>query len=268
MKKILSFLGSPRTNLYLLAILIGLLIADHCKSQILKKFTVASWGDQRFGYYYRPMTPGKYPVVIYFHGAGEVGSDSVSARSLLSIGPLNFIQSGWRPNLVIFAIQVSYWSPSPDMCYYILKNDPEIFPYWDQVNILWTGVSAGGQRVLEAISLKYPGSFVPMSPAALDFSKFDFSLPWHVWDFHASNDNVCPYKYSVDLVDLFNKTYPGSAKLTTYTDGHGNWNQFYNPVYKNPISIYDFAITGGLPPKKILCVITVYDDGSTETKNY
>lgn len=239
-----------------------------CNAQTIKKFKTAAWGNERWGYYYRPAVAGKYPVVIYFHGAGEVGSDSVSARSLLNIGPLNFIKSGWSPNLVIFAIQVNYWSPSPDMCRYILENDPDIFPFWDRTNILWTGVSAGGQRVLESIALKYPGSFVPMSPAGIDFSRIDFSIPYHVWDFHASNDNVCPYKYSVDLVDLFNKVFPGSAKLTTFTDGHSGWNQFYNPLYKNPQSIYDFAITGGTPPKKILVVITVYDDGSTETKNY
>lgn len=250
------------------SIIFLLLSVSVCDAQILKKFTVASWGDQRFGYYYRPPGTGKFPVVIYFHGAGEVGSDSVSAKSLLNIGPLNFIKAGWRPNLIIFAIQVNYWSPSPDMCNYILQNDPDIFPYWDRVNVLWTGISAGGQRVLEAITLKYPGAFVPMSPAALDFSRFDFSVPYKVWDFHASNDNVCPYKYSVDFIDMLNKMFPGSGKLTTYTDGHSGWNQFYDPTYKNPISIYDFGTTGGIPAKKVLCVITVYDDGSTETKNF
>lgn len=268
MKSNRMFKGCSLFAIIFFLVLCGIAISTRCNSQTIKKFKTASWGNERWGYYYRPSAAGKYPVVIFFHGAGEVGSDSVSAKSLLKIGPLNFINTGWRPNLVIFAIQVSYWSPSPDMCRYILENDPDIFPFWDRVNILWTGISAGGQRTLEALSLKYPGSFVPMSPAAIDFNKIDFSVPYHVWDFHATNDNVCPFKFSFDLVDMFNKVFPGSAKLTTYLGGHGDWNQFYNPVYKNPQSIYEFAETGGIPPKKILCVITVYDDGTTDTKNY
>lgn len=244
------------------------LVVVCCNSQILKSFKTASWGNNKWGYYYRPQTPGKYPVVIYFHGAGEVGTDSTAAKSLLNIGPLQFIKTGWRPDLVIFAIQVNYWSPPVDLCRYILDNDQDIFPYWDRTNILWTGVSAGGQRVLEAMSLKQPGTFVPMSPAGIDFSKIDLSVPYHFWDFHASNDGVCPYKYSVDLVNLLNGTFPGSAKLTTYQGGHSGWNTFYNPTYKDPINIYEFATTNSIPPKKVICIITVYDDGTTETKSF
>jgi predicted peptidase len=237
-----------------------------CHAQTLKQFSTTSWGQKNWGYYYRPALPGKYPVVIFFHGAGEVGTDSTAAKSLLNFGPLNFIKSGWKPDLVIFAIQVSYWSPSPDLCKFILDNDQDVNPYWDGKNILWTGLSAGGQRVLEAIAAKYKGSFVPMSPAGIDFSRIDFSIPWRVWDFHSNTDNVCPYKYSVDLIDMLNKTFPGSAKLTTYQGGHSGWNTFYNPTYKeNGLNIYDWSAAGSVG-KTITQIITVYNDGTIETK--
>lgn len=255
-------------GLWLCLIVFGILIAYQCQAQTKKLFKTAAWGGARWGYYYHPAVTGKYPAVIYFHGAGEVGTDSVSVQSLLNIGPLGFIKTGWRPDLVVFAIQVNYWSPSPDLCKYILENDPDVSPYWDGKTILWTGVSAGGQRVLEAMALKYPGSFVPMSPAGIDFSRIDFSVPWRVWDFHASNDNVCPYKYSVDLIDLLNKTYPGSGRLTTYQGGHSGWNTYYNPAYKDPLSIYEWGASGSTAPgKTILVTITVYSDGTTEIKN-
>jgi predicted peptidase len=238
-----------------------------CNSQTLKKFKSTSWGQTNWGYYYHPTAPGKYPAVIFFHGSGEVGTDSVAATSLLRYGPLTFVKTGWRPNLVIFAIQVSYWSPDPGLCKYILENDPDVTPYWDGTNVLWTGLSAGGERVLEALSLKYTGSFCPMSPAALDFSKIDLSVPYRVWDFHASNDNICPYQYSVDLVNLLNTTHPGTARLTTYSGGHGNWNTFYDPTYKDPLNIYDWSAAAATPPaKQVLVTITVYTDGSTDVK--
>lgn len=243
-------------------------IVAYCHGQTCKKFKSTSWGQTNWGYYYHPTAPGKYPAVIFFHGSGEVGTDSLAAASLLKFGPLYFVKNAaWRPNLVIFAIQVSYWSPSPDLCKYILENDPDINQYWDGKNILWTGLSAGGQRVLEAIANKYPGSFVPMSPAALDFSRFDLSVPWRVWDFHASNDQVCPYQYSVDLVNLFNTTHPGTARLTTYTGGHGGWNTYYDPAYKDPVNIYDWSTAGTTTPvKQVLVTVTVYTDGSTDVK--
>jgi predicted peptidase len=244
-----------------------LLLGLSCKCQVSKKFQSTSWGQTNWGYYYRPATPGKYPVVIFFHGSGEVGSDSLASRSLLNFGPLAFIKTGWKPNLVIFAIQVSYWSPAPDLCKYILDNDPDIQPFWDGSNILWTGLSAGGQRVLEAMALKYGGSFVPMSPAGIDFSRIDLSRPYRLWDFHSPTDNVCPYQYSQDLVNLLNGTFPGSAKLTPYSGGHSGWNTFYDPAYKNPVSIYEFGATNPAPPVKTpLCTIIVYTDGTTETK--
>jgi predicted peptidase len=242
-----------------------LVIGLQCFAQTEKKFKSTSWGQTNWGYYYHPSTPGKYPAVIFFHGSGEVGTDSLAAASLLRYGPLTFVKTGWRPNMVIFAIQVGYWSPSADLCKYILDNDPDIKPYWDGVNVLWTGLSAGGQRVLEAISLKYPGSFCPMSPAGIDFSRIDLTVPWRVWDFHASNDQVCPYQYSVDLVNLLNTTHPGTAQLTTYTGGHGGWNTFYDPAYKP--NIYDWSTSATTPPvKQILVTVTVYTDGSTDVK--
>lgn len=252
---------------FAVCVLLGIcsLVVQDCHSQTLKKFKSASWGQTNWGYYYRPATPGKYPAVIFFHGAGETGQDSASAASLLKFGPLAFIKSGWRPNLVIFCIQVSYWSPSPDLCKYILETDPDVNPYWDGKTVLWTGLSAGGQRVLEALALKYPGSFCPMSPAGIDFNRIDLSQPYRVWDFHSPSDGVCPYKYSVDLVDLLNKTFPGSARLTSYQGGHSGWQTFYNPDYKDPVNIYEWAAQGAPPPGKVLLVtIKVYNDGTTE----
>jgi len=260
--------GAPGLIAFIICALLVIYGPLYCHAQTSKKFKSTSWGQTNWGYYYRPDAPGKYPVVVFFHGSGEVGSDSLAARSLLNLGPLAFIKSGWRPNLVIFAIQVSYWSPAPDLCKYILENDPDIQPYWDEINVLWTGLSAGGQRVLEAMALKYPGSFVPMSPAGIDFSKIDLSRPYRIWDFHGTKDNICPYKYSQDLINLLNSTFPGSAKLTSYPDGHSGWQTFYDPAYKNPISIYEFGSTGAAPPgKTVLVTITVYSDGTTTIKN-
>jgi len=260
--------GGWGVGAFLVCLVCIVLFAQPCHAQVSKKFKSTSWGQTNWGYYYRPETPGKYPVVVFFHGSGEVGSDSLAARSLLKLGPLAYIKAGWKPNLVIYAIQVSYWSPAPDLCKYILDTDPDIFPFWDGVNVLWTGLSAGGQRVLEAMALKYPGSFVPMSPAGIDFSRIDLSRPYRIWDFHGDKDNICPYKYSVDLINLLNSTFPGSAKLTTYAGGHDSWQTFYDPVYKNPVSIYEFGSTNASPPgKTVLVTITVYSDGTTQIKN-
>jgi len=251
---------------YFLSLL--LFISIICTGQTKKLFKTASWGNEKWGFIYKPTTIGKYPVIFFFHGAGETGTDSVSVNSLLNIGPLYFVKNtGWKPNYIIVAIQEKYWSPSAELCKYILDNEPEVKNGWNG-QTLWTGLSAGGQRVLECMANKYSGVFVPMSPAAIDLSRIDVTIPFRVLDFHADNDNVCPYKFSVELIDLLNKVNPGKSSLITYHGGHSQWNDFYNPNFNSP-NIYKWAFDSiPLPPmKKLLFTLKVYDDGTTEKIN-
>lgn len=247
------------------------IILSQAFCQTKRQFKTASWGNQKWGFVYHPTTPGKYPAIVFFHGSGEIGQDSNSVNTLLIWGPLQFIKNGWRPNFVIFAVQSSFWTPAPELEKYILDNDAEIKQYWDGVNVMWTGLSAGGQSVLDCIANNYPGSFVPMSAAATN-KQIDFTKQYKIWAFHDPNDGVCPLK---DVKPIYDKT---GAKLTITSDGHNNWNKNYDPA--SVPSIYDWAF-GALPipqppaPIKIIFAtiqlpdgktFIVYTDGSYELK--
>lgn len=224
-----------------------------------RQFNVTGWGLKKWGFLFRPDdNTKKYPIVIFFHGRGEIGSSEAQAETLKAFGPLAFVGAG--TDFMILAIQKEFWSPVPDWYQFILENDKEVKEYWDGKNIMWTGLSAGGQQVLDCISLGYSGVFVPMS-AALTGKKIDYTQPEKVWAFHADNDTMCPLG---DVKAIYDKL---QAKVTVYHDGHGNWNKFYDPKYQEDgMNIYQFAFgkvaqpPGPAPPQKeIFCEIDLND---------
>jgi predicted peptidase len=227
-----------------------------------KQFTVAGWGKKLWGYEWIPDNPGKYPAVVFFHGLGTLGGDSKSVESLLLEGPMKLISDGWKPDMVFVALQDVNYPPEPLLLDFVLYNDPEIKAAWDGKNILWTGLSAGGFRTLEAAALGLVGSFVPMSSPAFDAAKITLNKTYKAWAIHSDNDTQCPLQ---NVIAAYQKL---QAKITTPHDGHGNWDLYYSPTWKEG-SIYEFAFGPAVQPvvtneKKLLFTIKVYDDGTTE----
>lgn len=250
---------------------------------IKKNFKTAFWGNEKPGYYYAPPDKTKkYPAFAFFPGLGALGSP----EALFAEGMLKFVNAGWSPPFIAIGIFSGKSEPEDsETLKYVLENDPDLKPIFAPDQFIWTGLSKGGMRVLEAMGRNYPGLFIPMSPAATG-NTVDFTKKHVSWFFHASNDTNpgTPYSLSKNTVDNLNAAFPGSAKLTTYSGGHGGWDTFYDPTWKDPdtgLSIYDWALQAlaGIIPGptpagpiarklllsgKITLSYKLYDDGSTE----
>jgi hypothetical protein len=210
---------------------------------ITKQFKIATWNLNAWGILYIPDNiQGKVPIVIFNHGAGETGSSQASTSKLYTHGPLNFIQSGWKPNFIVVALQHSSWSPTPTSNEYILKNDPDILNKWDGKTGIVTGLSAGGETTVQFMdNYDYPDfSYVIMSPAGNATLKNPVKGN-KTWYFSGDKD----YHFT-DTASALSKLTNG--RLTIYPGGHSGWNTFYNPNYKeiidgNSLNIYDWGLS-------------------------
>jgi hypothetical protein len=57
------------------------------------------------------------------------------------------------------------------------------------------------------------------------------------WFFTGDQDTTAAPQVTKDAYALCNKVYPSSSRITVYPGGHGGWNAFYDPKWKDGISI-------------------------------
>lgn len=223
-------------------------------------------GTRQWGYIHLPPDKTKkYPVVIFGHGNGETGNTEATVSKILVNGPQKFVNDGWNPDLIIVAIQHHSWSLPPDRIDYVLKNDPDIKAYGDPNKIMVTGLSAGGEEVVKFMRTYHDPLrhvYVVMSPASTVPSLP--KPPYKVWGFVGNNDRTTGG--ALQALSNIKALYGG--RLTIYPGGHGGWNTFYDPAYKEDgMNIYEWVFGSEpviVPPKKLTHTINVYEDGSIE----
>jgi predicted peptidase len=205
---------------------------------------------------YRLYTPElkrgkKYPLVIFFHGAGERGADN-------------------RIQFLRFAPTVAFWEKYP--CYIIAPNCPAVpkgaknaegvwvdtpfgatastmktEPTWpmalaieaikkvikenkvDHDRIYVTGLSMGGFASWEFLQRegKLVAAAIPVCGGGdLAFANQFTKIP--LWVFHGDADKTVPPNRSRDMVAAVNKA-GGNAKYTEYPGvGHDSWGRTYS----------------------------------------
>lgn len=252
-----------------------------------KVFKTANWGDERNGVLSIPEDrTKKYPLEMYFPGLG------MPASGLTGEGPLKkFTRTDVKARWLTLAMsgdnKQGGWPPTAQQYLYVAQNDPDIKSLWDGKTILWIGLSAGGQRVLEAIRDRMSGKFIPMAPIGIDMKSVDFNIKREAWFIHSSNDENknTPYSVSKDFMSAMNSVYPGSARLTTTLTGHGGFEPLLEFDYKDPTyqqSLYDWWLGAAVPvtdpiinppAQKVVYhtltlksgkKLTIFDDDSTE----
>lgn len=190
----------------------------------------------------------KYPLVIFFHGAGERGSDN--AKQLVH-GAKDFASDANREKYPCFVIAPQCpdgqqwvnvpWSddkhtmpkePSKPMALALelLDTFPKEFSI-DTNRIYATGLSMGGFGTWDIIQRR-PEFFAAAAPICgggdVAGAKSLVKLP--IWVFHGDSDGAVKTQRSRDMVAAL-KAAGGSPKYTEYEKtGHDSW----SPTYRDP----------------------------------
>jgi predicted peptidase len=203
---------------------------------------------------YRMMRPAKveagkkYPLVIFFHGAGERGSDN---EKQLVHGMKDFASDGNRAKYPAFVVAPQCpegqqwvnvpWSddrhtlpaqPSDSMRLSLALVDSLVkeLPV-DKSRIYVTGLSMGGFGTWDAIARR-PDFFAAAAPICgggdRATAKSLAKLP--IWIFHGDSDTAVKTQRSRDMVAAL-KAAGGEPKYTEYPrTGHDSW----SPTYRDP----------------------------------
>jgi len=208
-------------------------------------------------------TTGKYPLLIFLHGSGEVGKSAADLSKEIKVGlPLVIARGakiqatnpkdGKLYKFIVISPQHWGWTTTPESLEYMLATLPKSYRI-DTSRIYLTGLSAGGQGVIQAATYSQQltnkiAAIVPMSPSAPDGSftknfKFFAQSKTGAWFFSGSKDTG-PYTANAKMYsDSINKYNPSSSAVTLYSATHCCWDVIYTPSHKeNGMSIYEWML--------------------------
>lgn len=203
-------------------------------------FTGGRLHHEKFSY--RLFTPPeinkemKYPLLVWFHGAGEGGSDNVKhlvhVDTAISVfeskqGPFpGFILAPQNPKR-------TPWFGGPNgrteddmlsITWRMVQSTIQAFPI-DEDRIVVAGVSSGGNACWE-MALRHPGQFAAIAPVAAaggDKSRAGKLLGCPIWAFNNVYDKQAPIDGTRQMVAAV-RAAGGRAKLTEVVNiGHAVW---------------------------------------------
>jgi len=200
----------------------------------------------------------QYPLLLFFHGIGELGNGGSDLKNLLRTGlprliyqkkfPADFQSGGRHFSFIVISPQFKTW-PTNAQVNEVLQYALQRYRV-DRSRIYATGLSMGGGVTWDfsseygaAIAAAAPicGGSWPDNTRAANIASFN--LP--VWAFHNEDDPTVPVSYSRDYVSKINSHHPAvPARLTTWpTGGHDAWTKTYDPSYKeNGMNVYEWML--------------------------
>ena len=204
-------------------------------------------------------TSEKYPLVIFFHGIGERGTNldvvlnQGLPKAIANGAKMDFVVNGKTEKLITVCPQNpdNGWT-KPAMVDAILKDIISKYRI-DENRIYLTGLSAGGFAVwgYVAANMTYSSkiaAIVPVSAAPIDDPSGLCNIAQNnvaVWTLCGDQDSF--YGTTLDYIDRINACNPKTApKLTTYAGmGHSSavWDRAYSAdhTYLNP-NIYEWML--------------------------
>lgn len=201
----------------------------------------------------------KYPLMIFLHGAGEVGNGTSDLSKVLVNGvpklldkktfPPQFIVNGANYSFIVLSPQFKQWPQPSDinsLIDYAIKNLRV-----DTTRIYVSGLSMGGGATWD-YAIAYPNrvaAIVPVSGASWPSkdqcgNMAKASMP--VWAFHNNDDGTVAASATNTIVDYINSFSPAipAQKTIWATGGHDAWTKATNPATKecNGKNMYEWML--------------------------
>ncbi|MCL6524176.1 MAG: putative Ig domain-containing protein [Thermoflavifilum sp.] len=201
-------------------------------------------------------TTHAYPLIVFFHGTGESGTDlSKIYNSSGAGGPAYFIAHNQWPSyfinprdgqpykFIVVSPQASSWSTDYKAVPFILAYLVKQYRI-DTNRIYLTGLSAGGWTTwsyaahYQVVPNYKPAAIVPMSMATVPGYPDAYYMAQdslYAWGFGDPNGDIWGLR-TMQGMDSINAYAPGHARFTAYSGGHCCWNRYYNPTYREVIN--------------------------------
>jgi predicted esterase len=175
---------------------------------------------------YNKDTTKKWPMMVFLHGAGEVGTDIEKVKVN---GPPKLIEQGKQFPFIVVSPQAPQgegWEPQ--VIIRLVRGLQSKYKI-DKERIYLTGLSMGGFGTW-AIAAKFPNTFAAIAPVCGGGDTADIMklkrMP--VWCFHGAKDDIVKPEESYRMVNALKK-FNREVKLTVYPDAnHDSWTPTYN----------------------------------------
>jgi predicted peptidase len=193
-----------------------------------------------------PPQEKRYPLLVFLHGAGELGDDNT--RQLAGF-PREFVSAENRVKYPCYVIapqcpKTDAWSSFPEYPAnarsaasptIAIRISIELIEKLiaecnvDKSRVYVTGLSLGGEGTFDIVSRR-PDLFAAAVPicgiADVERASSMKSVPF--WVFHVESDEINPVRYSREIVQAL-KAAGAAPKYTEYKrKGHSIWSRAYN----------------------------------------
>lgn len=184
---------------------------------------------------------GVHPaVVLFLHGAGEIGEDGAKP-TLIGLGPFLRAHRDEFPAIVVFPQirEGESWDDGADFAFAALQAATEDFGGNPDRTYL-TGISLGGYGVWTLARLQ-PQRFAALVPVCGGIGRDTATAPYAetarqfrdkpVWIFHGAKDDAVPPDQSRRIAAELKRIGARDARYTEFPDvGHNAW----DPAYATP----------------------------------
>jgi len=225
---------------------------------------------------YDPAT--NYPLVLFWHGAGEVGTDNVG--QMKDNGQFSFLTASNQAKFPCFylAPQIPYSLSGCGQYFTFLDCATNLLSFLeaqfaiDPDRIYVTGLSMGGFLSWNMLA-RYPellAAAVPMSGGlgctSISDALLNARMP--IWNFHAANDTTILVSYSDNVVAGL-RSAGANVIYTRYTvGGHGIWPVAYRtPGMVDWVMGQRRGVNGTNQPLLLITQPTVYSTYRTGATN-
>lgn len=190
-------------------------------------------------------TETKWPVIYFFHGIGESGSD---LEKILSYGMPKYLLQGGKVDAIMIAPQCpgdSHWADTNVEEGKLVQFVPEMTEKYniDTDRMYLTGLSMGG-RCTWKLALAMPDAFAAIAVCCgrTNTYEFDTIADMPIWMFHGAGDGTVSFDNINKIVPLLVENDHRYFKLTVYPSGS---HEIWGTVYSQP-ELYDWLLAQSL----------------------